>query len=70
MPWCEGCERYLTMPTVRPDGTCPTCGRQLGTEAPPRAPWHFKLLAGAAGAYLLMRAVQGLAWVTRSLSGG
>ena len=58
------------MPSVRADGSCPGCGRRLEAKATPRAPWHFKLLAGAAGAYLLMRAVQGLAWVARSLFSG
>ena len=64
MPWCEGCSRYLTAPTVNRDGTCPGCGRSLVAEAElPRAPWHFKLLVTAAGAYLAMRAFQGLAWL-------
>ena len=70
MPWCEGCHRYLSAPTVKPDGTCPVCGRsvrdQTGEHAP-RAPWHFKLLVAAAGAYLAMRGVQGVAWVVQHL---
>ena len=70
MPWCEGCNRYLTASTVRPDGTCPNCGRSLSplpTEEIPRAPWHFKLLVAAAGAYLAMRGAQGIAWVMDQL---
>jgi predicted RNA-binding Zn-ribbon protein involved in translation (DUF1610 family) len=27
MPWCEHCDRYLTQSTVRPDFSCPWCGR-------------------------------------------
>lgn len=72
MPWCEGCNRYLTAPTVNRDGTCPRCGRSLiagMAEAAdePRAPWHFKLLVAAAGVYLAMRAFQGIAWVVRQV---
>lgn len=69
MPWCEGCDRYLTTPTVNADGTCPRCGRSLlaATAEQPRVPWHFKLLVTAAGAYLAMRAVQGIAWVVRQV---
>ena len=65
MPWCEGCNRYLTAPTVNSDGTCPTCGGHvvnLAAEDPPRAPWHFKLLVAAAGIYLAMRGIQGVGW--------
>lgn len=70
MPWCEGCRRYLTAPTVTPDGSCPDCGRSLAVvapEAPPRAPWHFKLLVVAAGGYLAMRGAQGVAWLIQQL---
>jgi len=80
MPWCEGCNRYLSSPTVNPDGSCPKCGRPVdqvaddqvaGTQPAvglnPRAPWHFKVLVGAAGAYLAMRAVQGIAWALQHI---
>ena len=70
MPWCEGCNRYLATPTVRADGTCPECGRSLRSlqsEPVPRAPWHFKLMVAAAGAYLAMRGAQGIAWVVEQL---
>ena len=52
MPWCEQCGKYLTPSAMNADGTCPTCGRQVG-EVERRAaeeaveeptPWHFKLL--------------------------
>lgn len=61
MPWCEDCERYLTVPSLGHDGACPACGRVL--VAKPRAPWHFKVLVAAAGGYLALRAAQGLEWM-------
>jgi hypothetical protein len=76
MPWCTDCDRYLSPSTVRPDGTCPTCGKavdpaegaaapptQTTEEALPPVPWHLKLLAVAVAAYLLWRLVQGIEWV-------
>jgi hypothetical protein len=43
VPWCETCDRFLSPPTVRADGTCPDCGRTVDPgrahaavpEAPP-----------------------------------
>jgi hypothetical protein len=72
MPWCEQCAKYLTPSSVRPDGTCPTCGREVeapGREPAPRhdrgqagdderAPWHFKLLVVMTVVYLTWRFVQ------------
>ena len=29
MPWCPSCQRFLSPPTVAPDGTCPACGRPV-----------------------------------------
>jgi hypothetical protein len=29
VPWCATCDRFLSPPTVRADGTCPTCGRTV-----------------------------------------
>ncbi len=60
MPYCEECSKYLTPSSMRADGTCPSCGAQVGdieqraadevdAEA---APWHFKLLVVALVAYL------------------
>ncbi len=34
MPWCDDCAKYWAPSAMRPDGTCPTCGRNL--EAPGR----------------------------------
>ena len=41
-------------------GECPTCGRVIA--APPKVPWHFKLLLLALVVYLGFRAWQGVAW--------
>ena len=32
MPWCEDCAKYFAPSAMRPDGSCPSCGRTL--EAP------------------------------------
>ena len=45
---------------MTPEGTCPTCGRELDVPAKPtdgdddeeKAPWHFKLLVVALVVYL------------------
>lgn len=78
MPWCPECDRFLAPPTVRADGTCPTCGRAVDPGTAPVAgaaataspedeqvpvPWHLKLLAGAVVVYLGFRAWAGVEWV-------
>ena len=72
MPFCETCDRFYNPNTLRPDGSCPTCGRQVGEPseavgAEPGAPWHFKLLLLAVVLYLGWRLVQGLVWVAEHL---
>jgi hypothetical protein len=71
VPWCEDCSKYLTPSTVKSDGTCPTCGRQVG-EIERRAddaaddvpvPWHFKLLVVALVVYLGWRGIQLVGWL-------
>jgi hypothetical protein len=52
---------------MRPDGTCPSCGRVLADPVraeldAPRAPWHFKLLVAAVVVYLGWRVLQLVAW--------
>jgi hypothetical protein len=80
MPWCDECARFLSPSTVRPDGTCPKCGRTVGSgdvatsvaaqradeadEDLPPIPWHLKLLALAILVYLAYRLYQGIGWVT------
>ena len=68
MPHCDTCDRFYNPNSVRPDGTCPTCGRPLGdpTEvaaASPGAPWHFKLLLAVTVVYLAWRFVQLVVWI-------
>lgn len=66
VPWCEDCSKYLTPSSLNDDGTCPTCGRQVG-EIEARAaeesvdestPWHFKLLVVGLVVYLGWRFVE------------
>jgi hypothetical protein len=33
MPWCTGCDRFLSPNTVLADGTCPTCHSPVGEPA-------------------------------------
>ena len=82
VPWCATCDRFLSPPSVRADGTCPTCGRTVESghahaaapteEAtkPRRAaslPWHLWLLAIALAVYLSFRAWQGIEWIIQQL---
>ena len=78
MPFCDTCDRFYNPNTLHHDGTCPTCGRQLGDpeaaalaadapEASTRAPWHFKLLVAITVVYLSYRLVQGLVWLAHHL---
>jgi len=67
---------------MRPDGTCPTCGRPLEVRQPlptaaaeaadedtvgAKAPWHFKVLLVALVVYLTCRGVQGVDLIARHL---
>jgi hypothetical protein len=70
MPWCDTCSRFYNPNSLPATGDCPTCGRTLaparGDGSPARAekaPWHLKLLVGAAAVYLGWRLVQGVEWV-------
>ena len=38
MPWCPSCDRFLSPPTVNPDGTCPACGQAVEAAPPPNRP--------------------------------
>lgn len=71
MPTCETCDRFYNPNSLRPDGTCPTCGAAVASPAPeavtPPAPWHFKLLLGATIAYLGWRLIEGVLWVVERL---
>jgi hypothetical protein len=76
VPWCQTCDRFLSPPTVRADGTCPSCGRAVDAGAARSStsttdeaeelgplPWHVKLLAVALAVYLGYRAWQGIDWI-------
>jgi hypothetical protein len=77
VPWCSSCDRFLSPPTVNPDGTCPDCGRLVdpghahvageAKEELPPVPWHLKLLAGALAVYLGFRFFQMLEWLWHRL---
>jgi predicted RNA-binding Zn-ribbon protein involved in translation (DUF1610 family) len=66
VPHCETCDRFYNPNTLKTDGTCPVCGRQVAekltrfeTEG---APWHFKVLVTATVIYLGWRFVQLIFW--------
>ncbi|HET9728837.1 MAG TPA: hypothetical protein VFR41_05415 [Acidimicrobiia bacterium] len=74
MPWCIECNRFLTPSSVRPEGTCPRCGKEVERglipgmtrpegDEPPTVPWHLKLLLGAGALYLGFRALQIIDWI-------
>jgi hypothetical protein len=76
VPWCASCQRFLSPPTVTPEGRCPTCGRPVepGRAHPsnqePAAPeelgpvpLHLKILGVALVVYLGYRFFQGLEWL-------
>ena len=66
MPWCDDCSRFYNPPTLGKGGECPTCGRVIGEV--PKAPWHFKILVGAATVYMSWRLVQGIGWVIHHMA--
>ncbi len=80
MPWCQHCDRFLSPPTVREDGTCPTCdelvdaGRARVATSEPHAdgtevlPWHLWVLLAALVVYLGFRFWQGIEWLWSALS--
>jgi hypothetical protein len=65
VPWCEGCQKFYSPNTLRPDGTCPEDHHVADPVAPgedeserQRAPWHFWLLLVALVISLGWRFVQ------------
>lgn len=72
MPWCDACDRFLTVDAVDGRIDCPHCGAALAEPSDPTdqvAPWHFKLLIVAVVAYLGWRAIQLLVWLVTALVG-
>ncbi len=65
MPWCDECARFFNPSSMGKGGECPSCGRVIGKVE--RAPWHFKVLVGAASVYLGWRGIQGVVWVADHL---
>jgi hypothetical protein len=76
VPWCASCQRFLSPPTVTPEGCCPACGRPVepGRAHPPKdapagqeevgpVPLHLKILGAALVVYLGYRFFQGLEWL-------
>jgi hypothetical protein len=58
--------------SLKPDGSCPTCGRVVAEPGDAdaaaaakdqKAPWHFKLLVAVTVVYLAWRAVEMIGWV-------
>jgi hypothetical protein len=78
VPWCPTCQRFLSPPTVAPDGTCPACHRPVESgrtdlaagdrgqgepEELPPIPFHLKVLGIALVIYLGYRFWQGIEWL-------
>jgi len=70
VPWCDPCDRFYNPNSMKPDGTCPTCGTKLAEPPAPDArsglrsvPWHFWVVVAALVLYLGWRAVQAVLWV-------
>ena len=74
VPWCVTCNKFMTPPTVRTDGTCPRCGNTVerglipgmtrpADEERVGAPGHLKLLGVALAIYLSYRFFQLIEWV-------
>jgi hypothetical protein len=72
--WCVHCNKFLTPPTVTPEGNCPRCGQAVerglipgmtrsADEPAPAVPWHLKLLGSALALYLGYRALQLVDWL-------
>jgi hypothetical protein len=46
MPWCEDCAKFWNPSSMRPDGSCPTCGRVLPLRDAGRAEPDARRAAG------------------------
>ena len=72
--WCTQCNKFLTPPSVTPEGNCPRCGEAVerglipgmtrsADEPDPVIPWHLKFLGTALAIYLGYRFLQIIDWV-------
>jgi hypothetical protein len=70
--WCEHCERVVEHDEaiVSREGAlrCPECNEELvatgDDDAPPKAPWHFKVLLVGTVCYLIYRFVWFIFWLS------
>ncbi len=72
MPWCDTCDCYLAPNAVDPDGTCPTCHKEVDSQdmkvqPTTKAPWHFWLMVIALVLYLGWRLIEAAVWIVESL---
>jgi hypothetical protein len=73
--WCEHCNRLVGAEEVREvegERHCPTCDQALAgdeedrgdEDAPPHAPWHFKVMVFATIGYLIYRFIWFIGWLS------
>ena len=55
MPWCEDCSKFWNKDAMAADGTCPTCGKALGSAKNDKVPWYFKVMLAGFGVYMVYR---------------
>lgn len=67
---CTTCGRIVVADPHAPVPTCPSCGGALAErvdeddpDAPPKAPWHFKLLLVGTAGYLVYRLIWFIFWI-------
>jgi hypothetical protein len=71
MAWCESCAEVVKDDETLHDEEgvqhCPTCHSVVvqgpEEEAPPKPPWHFKLLVVATVIYLIYRLIWFIFWL-------
>lgn len=74
--WCPNCNRMVA--TDHASEHCPDCGQSLDAvptgeqgdsaedaDAPPKAPWHFKVLLVGTVGYLIYRLVWFIQWLSQ-----
>jgi hypothetical protein len=71
--WCDNCNRLIEDAQERSDAdgtaSCPHCAAPLSEaevpeeDAPPRPPWHFKVLLVGTVGYLIYRVIWFIFWI-------